>query len=149
MPAILITTLFSDKIKVWNVTKYINATVAYFCFVIAVLLGLYLLIKFLRENYKSFTFNWKTFKYAYFIFIAAFFARALLVASPIANLINFMLFGLGLGFPLLVLSIISGVKGNAMITWLAKNKRLVNLTAGIIMLGISIYYLFFVFKIFG
>jgi thioredoxin reductase/ferredoxin len=74
LPIVLFSTLFSDQIKVWNATKYINATVAYFCFVAVILLGLYLLIKFIKDNYKSFAFNWKSFKYSYFIFIAAFFA---------------------------------------------------------------------------
>jgi thioredoxin reductase len=74
LPAILITTLFSDQVKIWSVTKYINAVVAYFCFVAAVLLGIYLLTKFIKENYKSFSFDWKTFKYSYFIFIGIFFA---------------------------------------------------------------------------
>lgn len=80
-------------------------------------------------------------------FIAAFFARALLVSSPISNLLNFISFGLGLGFPLQILSIISSVKGNAVVNFLAKHKKKVNLIAGSIMLGISIYYLFFVFNI--
>jgi len=74
LPAVLFTTLFSDQIKVWNATKYINATVAYFCFVAVILLGFYLLIKFIKDNYRSFALDWKTFKYSYFIFIAAFFA---------------------------------------------------------------------------
>ena len=74
LPSVLFATLFSDQIKVWNVTKYINATVAYFCFVAVAILGLYLLVKFILDNYKYFALNWKTFKYSYFIFIAAFFA---------------------------------------------------------------------------
>ena len=74
LPGVLLTTLFSDQVKVWNVTKFINATVAYFCFVAVILLGLYLLIKFIKDNYESFAVNWKTFKYSYFIFIAVFFA---------------------------------------------------------------------------
>ena len=73
LPAVLISTLFSDQVKIWNVSKYINATVAYFCFVTAVILGIYLLIKFIIDYYKTFSLNWKTFKYAYFIFIAVFF----------------------------------------------------------------------------
>lgn len=74
LPAVLFTTLFSDQVKVWNATKYINATVAYFCFVSVVLLGLYLLIKFIKDNRKTFAFDWRTFKYSYFIFIAVLFA---------------------------------------------------------------------------
>ena len=74
LPATLFSALFSDQVRIWSVTKYVNATVAYFCFVAAVILGIYLLIKFIRENYTTFAFNWKTFKYAYFISVAIFFA---------------------------------------------------------------------------
>ncbi|MFC2119639.1 NAD(P)-binding domain-containing protein [Bacteroidota bacterium] len=73
-PTVLFSTLFSDQVRIWSVTKYINAVVAYFCFVAAILLGTYLLIKFIKDNYKTFSLNWKTFKYAYFISVAAFFA---------------------------------------------------------------------------
>ena len=66
-------TLFGG-VKIWEVTKYINAFVAYFCFWGVILLGSYLLVKFLKDNSKNFRFDWKTFKYSYFIIIAAFFA---------------------------------------------------------------------------
>lgn len=74
MPGVLFSTLFSDSIRVWSVTKYINATVAYFAFTAAVILGVYLLIRFIKDNYKTFAYDWKTFKYTYFIFIGIFFA---------------------------------------------------------------------------
>ena len=74
LPAKLFSALFSDQVRIWSVTKYVNATVAYFCFVAGVLLGVFLLIKFIRENRSNFAFNWKTFKYAYFIAVAIFFA---------------------------------------------------------------------------
>ena len=82
-------------------------------------------------------------------FIAAFFARALLVDSFISNIINFFLFGLGIGAPLLVLAFISGAKSQLIIHYLTARKRAINLIAGLIMLGISIYYLVFVFRVFG
>lgn len=71
-PSVLISTLFSDQVRIWSVTKYINAVVAYFSFVAAVLLGVYLLFRFIRNNYKTFSFDWKTFKYFYFIALAIF-----------------------------------------------------------------------------
>ena len=74
LPATLFSTLFSDQVRIWSVTKYVNATVAYFCFVAGVALGVYLLIKFIKEHYSTFAFNWKTFKYSYFISVAIFFA---------------------------------------------------------------------------
>ena len=82
-------------------------------------------------------------------FIAAFFARSFLVASPITNILNFLFFGLGIGFPLLVLALLSSARSQALITWLTARKKGLNLIAGLIMLGISIYYLVYVFRIFG
>ena len=82
-------------------------------------------------------------------FIAAFFARALLFGDFFSSMFNFLSFGIGLGFPLLVLSIISGQWSKKIIGFLTKNKRIINLISGLIMLGISIYYLFFVFRIFN
>ena len=73
LPVTLFSALFSDQVRIWSVTKYINATVAYFCFVAAVLLGIYLLVKFIKEYNSTFAFNWKTFKYAYFISVAILF----------------------------------------------------------------------------
>jgi cytochrome c-type biogenesis protein len=82
-------------------------------------------------------------------FIAAFFARSLLVDSVVSNLVNFLMFGLGIGFPLLVLALISGAKSQALIKWFTDRKTLINRLAGIIMLGISMYYLIIVFRVFG
>ena len=82
-------------------------------------------------------------------FIAAFFARALLFGDFFSSMFNFLSFGIGLGFPLLVLCIISGQWSKKVIGFLTRHKRKINLISGLIMLGISIYYLFFVFRIFG
>jgi len=77
------------------------------------------------------------------------FAITTSTTSFVNNLINFFLFGLGMGTPLLLFSLISAQKSNTIIGWLSRNKRRINLVAGLIMLGISVYYLFFVFKILG
>jgi ferredoxin len=73
-PEVLFSSLFSESVRIWSVTKYINAVVAYFSFVAFVLLGIYLLYKFIRDYTPGVKFNWQTFKYAYFISIAIFFA---------------------------------------------------------------------------
>lgn len=82
-------------------------------------------------------------------FIAAFFARALLFDNFIFSIGNFLFFGFGLGFPLLLFSLISVNWSSAIIRFLTMNKRRINFIAGAIMLLISVYYLVFVFKIFG
>jgi len=82
-------------------------------------------------------------------FIAAFFTRIVLTTGFIANMTNFLLFGLGIGTPLLIFSAISNVWSTKIISYVTEHKRAINLIAGIIMLGISIYYLVFVFRVFG
>jgi cytochrome c-type biogenesis protein len=81
--------------------------------------------------------------------IAAFFARAFLITNPVTNVLNFLFFGIGMGAPLLVLSLISTAASQQVIGFLTKHKRIINLSTGIIMLVISVYYLIFVFRIFG
>ena len=65
------------------------------------------------------------------------------------NLLNFTFFGIGMALPLLIFSVISSQWSQAVMGFLTKRKRAINLIAGLIMLGISIYYLIFVFKILG
>ena len=72
LPAYLFSVLSSDEIFVWNVTKYINALIAYFAFILFVILGVYLLFKFIKNNIKNFDLGWNSFKYSYFIFVAVF-----------------------------------------------------------------------------
>lgn len=83
------------------------------------------------------------------LFIAALFTRTISALSFLENMLRFLSFGLGIGFPLLVFAAISTTATDAIINFLTAQRRKINLTVGIIMLGISIYYLFFVFRIFG
>lgn len=69
--------------------------------------------------------------------------------SFINNLLNFVFFGIGMALPLLIFSIISAAKSKVVINFLTKNKRKINIITGVIMLLISLYYLIFVFRIFG
>ena len=65
------------------------------------------------------------------------------------NFLNFVFFGIGMALPLLILSIISAAKSKEVTSYLTKYKRIINIVAGIAMLAISLYYLIFVFRIFG
>lgn len=82
-------------------------------------------------------------------FIAVLFTRTISSISFLENIANFMFFGVGMGFPLLAFSLISTAKSTAVISYLTKHKRGINFMTGSIMLVISIYYLIFVFRIFG
>lgn len=82
-------------------------------------------------------------------FISAFFARAFLFETPASSLLNFSLFGIGMGFPLLAFSVASSNWSHRIIDILKTHETKINRVSGLIMLGISIYYLFFVFNILG
>jgi len=81
-------------------------------------------------------------------FIAILFARAVSTVDFVQNIFRFLFFGMGVGFPLLVLAGVSSTATDAIMNFLTKHGKWVNLTAGIIMLGISLYYLLFVFRVF-
>jgi len=81
-------------------------------------------------------------------FIAILFARAVSTVDFAQNILRFLFFGVGVGFPLLVLAGISSTATDAIIKFLTNHGKWVNLTAGLIMLSISLYYLIFVFRIF-
>lgn len=73
LPAIILSNIFNDT-KVWSFTKYFNAFVAYLSLIAFVILGIYLLYKFLKDYLPQFKLDWQTFKYSYFIFVGIFFA---------------------------------------------------------------------------
>ena len=81
-------------------------------------------------------------------FSAILFARAVSNVDFAQNVSRFLFFGVGIGFPLLVLAGASSAARETVINFLTKNGKWVNLSAGLIMLGISLYYLLFVFKVF-
>ena len=83
------------------------------------------------------------------LFIAALFTKTISSMDFFLNMLNFLLFGLGIGFPLLVFSAISATKSAAIINFLLKYKRKINFSAGILMLVFSLYFLIFDFRIFG
>ena len=82
------------------------------------------------------------------LFIAALFTRTVAAVGFFENVLRFLFFGIGIGFPLLVIAAISSTATDAIIGFLTRHKRAINIIAGVIMLGISMYYLVFVFKIF-
>ncbi len=82
------------------------------------------------------------------LFIAVLFTRTISAMGFAENVLQFLFFGIGIGFPLLVLAAISSAASDTVINFLTKYKRVINFIAGIIMLGISLYYLIFVFRVF-
>ena len=81
-------------------------------------------------------------------FIAILFARAVSTVDFAQNISRFLLFGVGVGFPLLVLAGVSSAATDTIMNFITKQSKWLNLIAGIIMMGISLYYLVFVFRIY-
>ena len=81
-------------------------------------------------------------------FIAILFTRAVSTVDFAQNIFRFLFFGIGVGFPLLLLAGISSAATNTMMNFLTRYGKWVNLIAGLTMLGISLYYLIFVFRVF-
>ena len=82
-------------------------------------------------------------------FIAVLFTRTFSAVNFLENILQFLFFGIGIAFPLLVLAAISTAASEVIVNFLTKYRRIINLIAGVAMLGVSVYYLVFVFRIFG
>lgn len=80
-------------------------------------------------------------------YIAVFLARATLFTSPVSSMGNFLLFGFGMGFPLFAFTVASANKSKEIINFLTSHEKIINRGSGLLMLGISLYYLIFVFNV--
>jgi len=83
--------------------------------------------------------------------IAAFFTKSLAVSNLdfASNILHFVLFAVGMATPLLVFSILSEAVSRRVIRFLVERSGIINRVAGALMLGVSIYYLVFVFRVFS
>lgn len=77
------------------------------------------------------------------------FALSTTTAGFILNFLNFIVFGVGMAAPLLIFAILTTAKSQSIIGFLTTHKRAINRIAGILMLGISLYYIIFVFNLYG
>ncbi|MFC2162206.1 cytochrome c biogenesis protein CcdA [Candidatus Altiarchaeota archaeon] len=80
-------------------------------------------------------------------FIAVFFSKSLLFSDPVSSMMNFLAFGIGLGLPLNVISLLSAGKADEMIGFMSRHKKTINRSSGIVMLAISTYYLTTIFNV--
>jgi len=71
--------------------------------------------------------------------VVGIFALSLTAAEALGRLNVFLWFGLGFGLPLLALSLLSGGLQRSITRWFAGHARLINLTGGLLLLGIGIY----------
>ena len=82
-------------------------------------------------------------------FLAALLAQATTVSDAFVRVAQFLLFGLGIGTPLIALTLLPQTTSKRFVSFLARHKTAVNRVAGALMLAISLYYLVIVFRVFG
>lgn len=81
-------------------------------------------------------------------FIGLFFARqAVLFEGPVQNMVGFLLFGLGIGAPLLLFALVSESLGQRVTKTLARYADPINRVVGGFLLAVSLYYLVSVFGV--
>lgn len=75
-------------------------------------------------------------------FISVFFARAFLFSDPVTSLANFSAFGVGMASPLLAFAFVSERWRYRMLDFLTGHRRAINSITGVVLLVISLHYLF-------
>jgi cytochrome c-type biogenesis protein len=71
--------------------------------------------------------------------VVGIFAYSLSISDVLGQLSAFLWFGLGFGFPLLVLSFLSGAASRQITQLFARHARIVNLVGGLLLVGIAVY----------
>lgn len=80
--------------------------------------------------------------------IAVLIALSTSTTDFLANMLNFIFFGIGMAMPVIALSLIPMEKGKAGTAFLVGNRRIVNLATGILMIAVALYYLVIVSGLF-
>jgi len=76
-------------------------------------------------------------------------ARQFFVTAPVEKLLVFLSFGVGIGTPLLGLAVVSEAAGQRLTRALARHRRVIHAATGLVMLVVAVYYLLWVFDVFG
>lgn len=74
--------------------------------------------------------------------LVSIFAVSLTLKEAMSSLWVFVWFGLGLGIPLLALSLLSGAYQKQLARHLARHARLINIIGGLLLIGIAVYDLY-------
>jgi cytochrome c-type biogenesis protein len=71
--------------------------------------------------------------------IVSIFALSLTAEEAVGRLWGFLWFGIGLGMPLLILSLLSGVYQRQLTVLFARYSRIINIMGGLLLVGIAVY----------
>ena len=72
-------------------------------------------------------------------FVVSIFALSLTFGEALSKLSTFLWFGLGFGFPLLLLSFLSGAAQRWITRFFARHSRVINIIGGLLLVGLAIY----------
>jgi len=71
--------------------------------------------------------------------VVGIFALSFTAGEALSKLWVFLWFGLGFGFPLLILSLLSGALQRQLTSFFARHSRVVNVVGGVLLIGVAIY----------
>jgi cytochrome c-type biogenesis protein len=71
--------------------------------------------------------------------VVSIFALSFTAGEALSQLWTFLWFGMGLGIPLLILSFLSAAFQHRLTTLFARHSRIVNLVAGLLLVGVALY----------
>jgi cytochrome c-type biogenesis protein len=71
--------------------------------------------------------------------VVAIFVYSFTVGEALDQLWVFLWFGLGLGLPLLVISLLSGAGQRTLTRWFARHRRAINLVGGLLLIAVALY----------
>jgi cytochrome c-type biogenesis protein len=60
------------------------------------------------------------------------------VADAIGRIGTFLAFGLGFGLPLVVLSLLAGVRARAVVHWIVARHRAIEIVAGVLLIVVAV-----------
>jgi len=77
--------------------------------------------------------------------VVALLAIGTTTSGLLAGLGSFLSFGIGMSLPLLAFAALSATRSREILAWLSRHRRIIHVVAGVVMLGVSLYYLLVVF----
>ncbi len=75
--------------------------------------------------------------------IVGIFAYSVTVDEVLNKLFVFLAFGLGMGLPLLILSLLSGTFQRQIVRYFAHHSRLINIVGGVLLIGVGVFHIIY------
>jgi len=72
-------------------------------------------------------------------FLVSLLGISLGIGDAVGKVGTFVLFGLGFGLPLVVLSLLAGVRAQALVRWVVSRHRAIEVVAGLLLVAVAVY----------